>query len=68
MAVSAIPAVYNPATLPTQFQMLNNRLQRRLFHRILIGVGSVALTVIFMYFWRSYVLKPSTKRSPQNTY
>lgn len=37
--------------MPTQFQMLNNRLRRRLFHHILIGVGSVALTVIFMYFF-----------------
>ena len=31
--------------------MLNNRLRRRLFHHILIGVGSVALMVIFMYFF-----------------
>src|SRR5438094_4435735 len=31
--------------------MLNNRLRRRLFHHILIGVGSVALTVIFMHFF-----------------
>jgi sulfoxide reductase heme-binding subunit YedZ len=28
--------------------MLNNRLRRRLLHHILIGVGTVALTVIFM--------------------
>jgi sulfoxide reductase heme-binding subunit YedZ len=31
--------------------MLNSRLRRRLFHHILIGVGSVALTVIFMHFF-----------------
>ena len=31
--------------------MLNNRLRRRLFHHILIAVGSVALTVIFMHFF-----------------
>jgi len=31
--------------------MLNNRLRRRLFHHILIGVGSVALTILFMHFF-----------------
>jgi methionine sulfoxide reductase heme-binding subunit len=34
--------------LPAQFQLLNNRLRRRLLHHVLIGGGSVALTVIFI--------------------
>ena len=36
---------------PHNFQMLNNRLRRRLFHHMLIGVGSVALTILFMHFF-----------------
>jgi len=32
--------------------MLNSRLRRRLFHHILIGVGSVALTILFMHFFQ----------------
>src|SRR5438874_4757603 len=31
--------------------MLNNRLRRRLFNHILMSVGSLALTVIFMHFF-----------------
>jgi sulfoxide reductase heme-binding subunit YedZ len=31
--------------------MLNNRLRRRLLHHFLIGVGTVALTVIFMHLF-----------------
>jgi sulfoxide reductase heme-binding subunit YedZ len=31
--------------------MLNNRLRRRLLHHILISVGSVALTAVFMHFF-----------------
>jgi methionine sulfoxide reductase heme-binding subunit len=31
--------------------MLKNRLQRRLVHHIVIGVGSVALAVLFMYLF-----------------
>src|SRR5205807_6169202 len=46
---------------PHNFQMLNNRLRRRLFHHILIAVGSVALTVIFMHFFpkRDFISRAS---------
>jgi sulfoxide reductase heme-binding subunit YedZ len=38
-------------TLAIRFYMLKNRLRGRLFDHILIGVGSVALTVIFMHLF-----------------
>lgn len=31
--------------------MLNNRLQRRLLHHIVVGVGSIALTITFMHLF-----------------
>ena len=40
-----------PVILATPLRMLKNRPRRRLLHHILIGVGSVGLTVIFMHLF-----------------
>src|SRR5205807_4468484 len=40
-----------PVILATPLRMLKNRPRRRLHHHILIGVGSVGLTVIFMHLF-----------------